>query len=178
MVGYADHTDGADAASPTETVSLIYQSIAEATSAAVAAPTAPAGDVTGFITVPGQTPVPIVTHDWSVSVPFDPASGLVSGKASAKDFVFTDVLGSTAPVMRAALSSNTVWSSVTVELRQPGAASGYATYLLASAIVSSVVDSGDGSSGGSPMEEVHLAYHQLQLSSGGQSSCVFSLITC
>jgi type VI protein secretion system component Hcp len=174
---FADHTGGTDAASPTETIMIAVQTITQ--TAGSNAPTLSPADIAGYVTLPGGTPLPISSHDWSAARGVDPATGFVTGAPQVKTFSFTRALDLSAPTVRDAITNNAQLSPVTVELRQPGASAGYATYELLQAHVSSFTDSADGAAGHGPTQTVLLSFNQLTLTSGSSSYCLnFSSAAC
>jgi type VI protein secretion system component Hcp len=178
IVSLTDHTNSADAASPTETVAISYQSVSE--SAANGSATASSA-VVGYVTLPGGSAIPITAHDFSAAKAIDLTTG-VAGPTQLNPFVFTRPLDALARTMEQAVANGTTWSSVTIGLQDPGASSPYATYVLTNATARAVTDFAAGEAGGIPHETVEMAYDGIKHSTQGtgysQSYCINWSGTC
>jgi type VI protein secretion system component Hcp len=168
--GYVQNTRGT--AVSTDAFTLVVQSITETSPAMAGNPTAAASAISGDITIPGQTAVPITLHQWGFQAVA--SSGQVSGGVHSDAFVVKRPLDSLASTFSQALAQNAPWTTVTINLNQPGM-----TITLSNVRVSSVTDSADGTVGGIPTQEIQMLFDKLSVVSGGTTTCLaFYAVIC
>jgi type VI protein secretion system component Hcp len=178
IASLTDHTNGAEAGSPTESVTISYQSVSETAANGSATSSA----VVGYVTLPGRSAIPITAHEFGAAKAFDPATGVPAAATQLNRFVFTRPLDTLAPTVKQAVVNGTTWSSVTVDLQDPGASSPYATYVLTNATPVAVTDSAEGEAGGIAHETVELTFTRITHSTQGtgysESYCIDWTGTC
>jgi type VI secretion system secreted protein Hcp len=126
---------------------------------------APARATIGTLAATGQhqgviaTADPIVGLDWSVITPFDPASGLATGKRQHKPLAITKEIDAATPLLLQAEFSNETLTQVLIGLVHPGGSSAYLTIKLTNAQIRSVHQFTEG---GKTYEEVSFTYQKIE----------------
>ena len=127
--------------------------------------------------VAGTNYIAVLSFSYSVNAPFDPATGMATGKREHHPLIITKALDATSPQISGALASNETLTKVTLEFMQSSAAGkemAYYTITLTNARISEVRQHMDqtnpGAAGSSvvpsePMEDVSFTFEQMAVTS-------------
>jgi type VI secretion system secreted protein Hcp len=116
------------------------------------------------------TQIPVMSFMQELAVPFDPASGLITGRRQHSPISITKSIDRSSPLFFAAAATNETLTSVTCTLYRDadrgGASIPYFRIALTRAAIVDVKDMGDGASGdprGADRERISFVYQKIEL---------------